>query len=172
MTLQTINDLGPVILSSEVVVVYQDQVLLMQRSLDSKIFPGFWLPPGGHVDATDDYLSAAIREVQEETGVTITANQIKLKVLEIHYHVDRQETYTMPIFRASLTDHQPTTGSIEGISKWIPISEALTMDNVFPPCKYYFDHILTDKPGILYTNIHWNKLQIVKVHNHHLDQDY
>lgn len=172
MSTQTINDLGPVILGSEVIVVFQDQVLLMQRSMTSKLFPGFWVPPGGHIDATDDFLTAAIREVQEETGVTITANQIKLKVLEIHYHVDRKETFTMPIFLAKLTDHQPAISSEEGNTKWFPISEALTMDNVFPPCKYYFDHVLNDKPGILYTNIHWDKLQIVQVHNHRLDRDY
>lgn len=31
---------------------------------------GIWLMPGGHADGSDDILAMAIREVQEETGVT------------------------------------------------------------------------------------------------------
>jgi 8-oxo-dGTP pyrophosphatase MutT (NUDIX family) len=29
-----------------------------------------WLPPGGHVDANEDPVQAALREVREETGIT------------------------------------------------------------------------------------------------------
>jgi hypothetical protein len=51
------------------------------------------------------------------------------------------------------------------------LEELLVMDNVFPPSKYYFEHVLNDKPGILYTNIEWDKAQLVKVLNQRVDKN-
>ncbi len=45
------------------------------------------------------------------------------------------------------------------------------MDKIFPPAKFYFDHILKDKPGILYTNIYWESGKLKEVKNHKLDWD-
>ncbi len=33
---------------------------------------GIWLPPGGHIELTDDPNEAAVREVEEESGLIIT----------------------------------------------------------------------------------------------------
>ena len=38
-------------------------------------------------------------------------------------------------------------------------------------CKFYFDHVLKDKPGIMYTNIQWSKAQLVKVLNQRVDKN-
>ncbi len=48
------------------------QILLQQRSLKLTDNPGKWdQSAGGHVDEGEDYQTAAIREVQEELGVTL-----------------------------------------------------------------------------------------------------
>jgi 16S rRNA (adenine1518-N6/adenine1519-N6)-dimethyltransferase len=49
----------------------QGRVLLQHRSPTKDIFPDCWdNSAAGHVDAGEDYLAAAIREVEEELGLT------------------------------------------------------------------------------------------------------
>ena len=64
------------------------------------MFPGYWIGPGGHVDESEDFLTAAIREVFEETGIAITTKEIKLKAIAIHRRPSRQETWILPVFLA------------------------------------------------------------------------
>ncbi len=55
------------------------QVIMGQRSPDSRNLPGFWVFPGGLVEADDDdgesvdtkYRNTALRELAEETGIEL-----------------------------------------------------------------------------------------------------
>jgi len=50
-----------------VAVQRNDTVLMLQRCDD--LFPGYWNLPGGHALPGEDALSAAVRELCEETGL-------------------------------------------------------------------------------------------------------
>lgn len=53
-----------------VIVNSRGQVLLQKRSVKKDSHPGFWdISVGGHVDAGEDYDTAAVRELREEMGV-------------------------------------------------------------------------------------------------------
>ena len=114
----------------ECLILHAGKVLLMKRSETSKKFPGYWIGPGGKVDEDEDYLSAAIREVREETGVEVSQENIKLKVMAIGQHLDRKETYIVLYFLITLNDYQDTKNSEEGKVSWIPIDEALKMNKI------------------------------------------
>ena len=57
-----------------IVAVYNEsgQVLLLKRAESSACQPGKWSFPGGHAVTNETEVQAAIREVNEETGITIS----------------------------------------------------------------------------------------------------
>lgn len=142
-----------------------------QRAKDKKKFPGFWLGPGGHVDAGEDVLTTALREIKEETGVTIQNSDIELKVLAFHHHLDREEVWMEYLFRATIPEQIQPQPNHEGHSEWIEIDKLMQMENVFPPSKYYFDHILNNKPGIVYNMSEWREAELVQVLSERVDGD-
>jgi len=167
-----LDDLGKTNIASECLVIRNEKVLMFKRSETSKKFPGFWIGPGGHIDENEDPMLAAIREIQEEAGVSVGMEDIKLKAIATHFHVDLNETWISFVFLAKIDKDQDTSEeNDEGKAHWIPLKELLTMDNVFPPSKYYFDHVLNDKPGIMYANITWNKAQLVEVRSQRVDKN-
>ncbi len=51
---------------ADVFVVHENKVLLRKHDKYN-----IWLPPGGHIELTEDPNAAAIREVKEEVGLTV-----------------------------------------------------------------------------------------------------
>jgi len=56
---------------SKAVIVKQDGALLLLRSAGQK-FPHKWDLPGGHIHVGEDPKDGLIREVREETGITLS----------------------------------------------------------------------------------------------------
>ena len=56
---------------SKAVIIKKDGALLLLRSAGEK-FPNKWDLPGGHIHMGEDPKDGLIREVKEETGVTLT----------------------------------------------------------------------------------------------------
>lgn len=163
MAKKRLHQLGELIVACETYIIHNGKVLMHKRADNKEKFPGFWIGPGGHVDEGEDVLSTAIREVKEETGVDVSEKDIKLKVLAFHQHIDRGEVWMEYLFRAVIPKSQKIKSSKEGKSQWIDIKKMLKMDKVFPPSKYYFDHILNDSPGIIYNFSQWKNAHLVKV---------
>lgn len=67
-----------------------DEVLLVRRPADARLFPGLFNGVGGHVERGEDILSAALREVQEETGLRVETLHLRA-VLSIAYPQHNQE---------------------------------------------------------------------------------
>lgn len=62
-----------------------DKILLQKRAMTKKVFPGLWdISVAGHIAAGESVLEAAIREVEEELGLKINANDLKKIGTRIH----------------------------------------------------------------------------------------
>ncbi|XP_064610005.1 nucleoside diphosphate-linked moiety X motif 17-like [Liolophura sinensis] len=48
-----------------------NKILLTRRASHLRTFPGIWVPPGGHIEENETIVEAGIRELREETGITL-----------------------------------------------------------------------------------------------------
>ncbi|KAM3842350.1 nucleoside diphosphate-linked moiety X motif 17-like [Diretmus argenteus] len=57
------------------------KVLLTRRAAGLRIFPGVWVPPGGHVELGETLLNAGLRELKEETGLILEPENVSPQIL-------------------------------------------------------------------------------------------
>jgi 8-oxo-dGTP diphosphatase len=113
-----------------------DRFLMLRRNKEP--FPGYWVAPGGKVEAGEAPWQTAIREMQEETGLQLVATDLWLRgvITETSDRADWQWlifAFLAERFEGTLTAHCP-----EGELAWwtaaeiaeLPIPEA---DAVFTP---------------------------------------
>jgi 8-oxo-dGTP diphosphatase len=167
-----IHEVAQPIFVAEVYIMCGDEVLMFKRSETKKKFPGFWSIPGGHIDESEDPLAAAIREVKEETGLTVSPDDIKLRVVAMHHHLDRKEMYVAFAFAVTVTERVMSKEQTEeGSAHWVKKSEMMGKENVFEPVRYYFDHVLKERPGIIYNMSEWENSQLVRVLSETVDRN-
>jgi len=54
----------------------QSQILLLKRSTESKIGPGLWGFPAGHIEDSEKPEACALRELNEEIGTVFTIDEL------------------------------------------------------------------------------------------------
>lgn len=70
--------------SAGILIIYDNKILLAHSS--GKAWTYSYSIPKGHIEKGESKMQAAIRETQEEVGITITSNQLqKLPVHKIDY---------------------------------------------------------------------------------------
>ena len=79
--------------------------------------------PGGHVEPGETVVASVIREVQEETGLTVS-NLQNCGYIQ-WYNPIKQSQYFVLLFKTS-TFSGKLTGSVEGSVKWMTLKEMLS----------------------------------------------
>jgi mutator protein MutT len=97
---------------SKAVIIKEDGALLLLRSKGEK-FPGKWDLPGGHIHVGEDPKDGLVREVKEETGVTLQEPIEKLYV-----------EGNMTFYRAQMPDEKITLSHEHDDHKFV------TSDNI------------------------------------------
>lgn len=107
---------------------------------------------GGKLETGEDFLSAAIRETKEETGLTIEVNQVQLKAV-VNMTGGYPEDWVMCFFTIEVPTLELPTGmeNDEGQLLWLPKQEVLKTEyKLVDDINYCWEHLSSDEKRILF----------------------
>lgn len=133
---ETVHQNGDLHGSVRIWLIREGTVLLQKRALNKDSYPGCYdVASSGHIDAGEDAITAAIREVQEEINLTITKDDlIPLFTQRLHVDVNQisgrfisNEVNTVYMLRKelNLTSVSGQRSEIDSL-RWIPMPDLLT----------------------------------------------
>lgn len=104
--------------------LHGNDVLLIKRSSRARLFPGQYNGLGGHVERGEDVLSAAHRELREESGLEVS--DLALRAI-VHLDEAPHQPTTMPgalvfVF-VGHTQQRYVRSSAEGELVWMPVHQ-------------------------------------------------
>lgn len=100
-----------------VLITEGNRVLLGKRGQGS-FAGGLWCLPGGFIEYHEDFLTAAIREVKEETGLTVAISSI----LSVMSNFLAEQLHTLVVvLKAQILDGTPVPGDDLEELAWVPL---------------------------------------------------
>ncbi|MFG2668827.1 NUDIX domain-containing protein [Streptomyces sp. NPDC048387] len=107
--------------TADVVLFADRHVLLIERGWDP--FKSRWALPGGHVDKGESSLDAAARELEEETGITVPAADLRQVGAFDAVGRDPRGRYVSVAYTATLPALvEPTAGDDATAARWWPLA--------------------------------------------------
>ncbi|MFE2934443.1 NUDIX domain-containing protein [Streptomyces sp. NPDC059278] len=118
--------------TADIVILTPDRrVLLIERGWDP--YEGHWALPGGHVDPGETSLDAAVRELEEETGVHVTPDALHQIGTWDAPGRDPRGRYVTVAYLATIPDGtQAVAGDDARAARWWPLNDL--------PERLAFDH--------------------------------
>ncbi len=82
-----------------VIINSEGKFLIIQRASDNDVYPSLWDIPGGTLETGEDPKEGAIREIKEETGLTVS----DLKLFTYTSNIDKEKgiQFIRLIFKAT-----------------------------------------------------------------------
>lgn len=96
------------------------EILLISRKNDP--FRGKWALPGGFVDENEDLRAAAVRELNEETGLTVEA-LVQFHAFGKPYRDPRSHTISVAYFGFASKDAVAEAADDAADAQWFPIDD-------------------------------------------------
>ena len=144
------------------VLVYMERdghVLMINRQKKDEHY-SLWLAPGGKVERNEAPYEAAVREVFEETGLTLHDAELK-SVLTFPDDGDSPfgDEWTVFVFHSLCFSGQQTQDCPEGELSWVPRDELTELpmwegDRLFTPKIF--------EPGNFTAKFHYKKEQLIE----------
>lgn len=126
------------ILTAHILVFQDNNVLLVRHGETAGHLTGTYGIPGGHLQENEDMLTAALREFQEETGLSVRPEDLQTfprnkYTAEIQRKDGSSKTYTMEIYIAMEFAGELNEDG-EATPAWVPV-EKLDDYNLLPNVK-------------------------------------
>lgn len=120
--------------------------LMMHRTKkEEDINEGKWIGVGGHFEAEESPEDCLLREVKEETGLTLTSYRLR-GIITFAYDgwgCEYMHLYTADAFEGTLTNDQMNSCD-EGVLRWIPKDKILDLE-LWEGDKIFLDLLLKDR---------------------------
>ena len=107
------------------VVAEGDRVLLVKRGKEPDL--GLWGYPGGHVENGETLAEAALRELDEETGVAAVADG-QLATIDLIRRDDTGQVtrhYVLVAVRCRYVSGEPVAADDAADARWFPVAEVM-----------------------------------------------
>ena len=115
-----------------------EDVLLIQRPPSARLFPEMFNGVGGHVEHGEDILSAAQREISEETGLDVPDLHLRC-ILHVDEGADRLGVLVF-VF-VGHTERRDVVESSEGTLHWVPLTQINGL-NLIPDLPSILERVL------------------------------
>lgn len=126
-------------------VTHGNDVLLLQRGMHKRAFPGRYNGLGGHVERGEDPLTSAIREIHEESGLDV--HNVRYRGT-LHIDANGSVGILLFVFTAEAAG-RAVRDTDEGILHWVPLDEAVRLplvDDLPELLDRLFGTTATDQP--------------------------
>ena len=104
-----------------------DDILLMKRSSNRRVFPNKYNGIGGHIERDEDPFNGAVREIKEETGLDV--HDVKLRAI---HNIDAgyESGILLFVFTAISDKREFVADETEGTLHWINRDQLMSIDLV------------------------------------------
>lgn len=131
-----------------VYLIKDNQILFLVRKKknDTRHQQGIYLPIGGHVEDGEEIAAAAIREVKEESGITVHSLELK-GIVNIRGQATGENDITMFIFTSADFTGEAKTGN-EGSFEWVN-QEKIDSLNLYTGDKIFLKYLFSSQFFVL-----------------------
>ena len=119
----------------------KNSLLLMERSPQASLFPGQWVPIGGHLEVSEIATphDACLREIAEETGLS-PKDVDDLSLRYIMHRMRDDEIRTQYVYFGHARSRH-VQGNEEGKLYWVPLTDVLDLD-MSATTRFIFQHYM------------------------------
>lgn len=121
-----------------------DEVLMIHRTRRSDdLHLGKYNGLGGKVEAGEDIVSAALREVREEAGIDLVQPRLRGTISWPGFGAGGEDWFGF-VFTADTWTGDPATENAEGLLEWVPLATLLAFDLELWPGDRHFLPLVFD----------------------------
>jgi 8-oxo-dGTP diphosphatase len=158
MAITTEPDIHKLVICANVFIRRGHKYLVLRRSEQKRFAPGVIHPVGGKLELDEDAYAGAIREVREETGVTVKNMRLEAVINELLPPPDRNYNWLIFHFSADYDSGDVLTTD-EGELVWLTADE-IKNSKLFASVRPLISQILNPAVGTVFATFVYDKDEI------------